>query len=382
MFKKILLIFFGIILGLSILSGIDRYAEYALFGHGYFKAFPPNHTAIYDNYEYTMTAKTSSLGIRGKEISVQKPKNTYRILAIGDSFTFGEGVDENQAWVRLLEKDLHIPGKKVQMVNAGMPGAWLPEEITVCQAYRKYLNVDAVVVGLYGGDDLQQEVIFQLLEDNKTIWEKLYPTLVQAHNPIISLGFTTNPPPVQVISQQWSNVAKSNPEIANSLDPRIKKELLNGRINPWLLASVYASGDDQFYLHVLNKTYLSNALALYKQSLLQLKNKCTQNLPTAIIFLPSADQVTDKYYPIRHEFGYSTDKHLTTFDFDKVLRPIISKYGFGYISTLSALRKKGCQGCYYSIDIHLTKEGNKKVEEAILYPLQKYLSSKNMSSNP
>ena len=62
-----------------------------------------------------------------REYSLQKPKNVYRIAAIGDSFTHGAFVNTADSYPAKLEKmlnqNIHCPnGKKFEVLNFGIPG--------------------------------------------------------------------------------------------------------------------------------------------------------------------------------------------------------------------------------------------------------------------
>jgi lysophospholipase L1-like esterase len=94
--------------------------------------------------------RTNRLGFRGPEFELARQPDELRVLALGDSFTFGLGVPEKDTWVRRLEALLaasrHGP---VTVVNAGMGcgfepsgyAAWLPSHVEA-------LDPDVVVVGL------------------------------------------------------------------------------------------------------------------------------------------------------------------------------------------------------------------------------------------
>lgn len=108
---------------------------------------------------------TNGLGLRNKELTLPKPNDTYRIVFLGDSFTFGFGVDESQAYPRIVERFIQnkFPKKNIETVNAGMP---------VVGSGRYYLRMndrpyahdaDIIVVGLYLGNDLYDD-------DIKPVW--------------------------------------------------------------------------------------------------------------------------------------------------------------------------------------------------------------------
>ncbi len=67
------------------------------------------------------TLSTNSRGLRGPEIPGRKAR--FRILALGDSTTFGLGVDDDQTWPAVLERLLRgKSGGPVEVINAGVPG--------------------------------------------------------------------------------------------------------------------------------------------------------------------------------------------------------------------------------------------------------------------
>ena len=41
--------------------------------------------------------RINNLGFRGRDLSERKPPGTFRILCLGDSYTFGDHVDDDQA---------------------------------------------------------------------------------------------------------------------------------------------------------------------------------------------------------------------------------------------------------------------------------------------
>ena len=62
--------------------------------------------------------QTNSRGLRGGEVALPKPEGVLRVLAVGDSCTFGSGAGQDETWPAQLEQTL--PG--VEVINAGVPG--------------------------------------------------------------------------------------------------------------------------------------------------------------------------------------------------------------------------------------------------------------------
>jgi lysophospholipase L1-like esterase len=72
----------------------------------------------------TLTYKINSLGFRGNETTVEKPANTVRIVGIGDSFTFGSGVRNDDTFLSVLESNVTgtRDNTRVEVLNLGVGG--------------------------------------------------------------------------------------------------------------------------------------------------------------------------------------------------------------------------------------------------------------------
>src|ERR1022692_4446854 len=80
--------FFGIFF--AFLVTLNAFAGFILLGktkRNEGLIFPPNTIARYKTVEFDYKAVINSLGLRNKEISIEKKKGTFRILCFGDSFT-------------------------------------------------------------------------------------------------------------------------------------------------------------------------------------------------------------------------------------------------------------------------------------------------------
>ncbi|MDD4939873.1 MAG: SGNH/GDSL hydrolase family protein [Candidatus Omnitrophica bacterium] len=81
----------------------------------------PNGKHTYNN----ITCTINSRQFRGGEIDVPKPAGTFRIVALGDSITFGIDNPDEYTYPRLLDellKQKRTPEGKVEVINAGTPG--------------------------------------------------------------------------------------------------------------------------------------------------------------------------------------------------------------------------------------------------------------------
>lgn len=99
------------------------------------------------DYNYILN-KHNSLGYRGGEIEFPKPKNVYRIVCLGGSTTYSEGVnDYRESYPYLLEKSLKASGwDGVEVINAGVPGYSSLETLINFQIRVRDLIPDMIVI--------------------------------------------------------------------------------------------------------------------------------------------------------------------------------------------------------------------------------------------
>ena len=110
--------------------------------------------------EYIARADTNSLGMRDYEYG-EKGENTFRILVLGDSFTFGAGVEFEDTFVKQLESILRQKndGKKYEVINAGVMGYGTDQEYYYLKEWGFKLKPDLVIVAFYIQNDVEDVMI-------------------------------------------------------------------------------------------------------------------------------------------------------------------------------------------------------------------------------
>lgn len=90
----------------------------------------------------------NSLGFRGREFSKEKSQNTIRIVCLGGSTTYGVDVGDNETWPAILELFLlgSLPGKQVEVLNAGVPGYISAHSLYNFENELQKFNPDFVIV--------------------------------------------------------------------------------------------------------------------------------------------------------------------------------------------------------------------------------------------
>lgn len=99
--------------------------------------------------EFRVVQKHNSRGFRGPEFPAEKPPGRTRVLTIGDSFTYGSGVEYEETYAAVMER----LDPRLQVINLGVPMYSGAEELMVLREEIGSFQPD-VVVALYLWNDL------------------------------------------------------------------------------------------------------------------------------------------------------------------------------------------------------------------------------------
>jgi hypothetical protein len=96
--------------------------------------------------------KVNSVGFRDVEHKIQKGKNTYRIMVVGDSFTFGMGVNLEETYAKQLERLLTSTDRPVEVINCGVIGYVMWQNVETLKQKVLPYRPDLVVLGVFLND--------------------------------------------------------------------------------------------------------------------------------------------------------------------------------------------------------------------------------------
>jgi len=92
---------------------------------------------------FATTLRTNSDGLRDREYSFDKPKGVTRIVALGDSFTWGWGVGDNEIYTEVLESLL----PNVEVINLGVAAFATQQEFDYLKMKGMKYDPDVVILG-------------------------------------------------------------------------------------------------------------------------------------------------------------------------------------------------------------------------------------------
>lgn len=92
-------------------------------------------------------------GFRDRPFARDRRPETLRVLAVGDSFTFGDGIERvEDTWPRVLERRLRAAGLDAEVFNLGKPGTNTAYQRALLARWLPELRPDVVVVGFVPND--------------------------------------------------------------------------------------------------------------------------------------------------------------------------------------------------------------------------------------
>ncbi len=101
---------------------------------------------------------TNDQGLREDHTVGPPTLGRTRLLNIGDSFTFGMGVNAAQAFPQLLD-GLTVSGNRVESINAGVFGYGTDNEAAWLHTYGWPLQPRIVVIGFFVGNDVKDTML-------------------------------------------------------------------------------------------------------------------------------------------------------------------------------------------------------------------------------
>jgi lysophospholipase L1-like esterase len=110
--------------------------------------------------EFDVECKHNSLGFRDVEHEPAAPPNTFRIVALGDSFTYGAGAEYDETYLVRVERLLNQrPGNhpRVEIVKLGLPRHFPLLQRLTLQHYGLRFSPDLVMVAVLPNDVIDTE---------------------------------------------------------------------------------------------------------------------------------------------------------------------------------------------------------------------------------
>lgn len=283
---------------------------------------------ISNQAEFDTEVATNREGLRGPEVG-PKPVGSIRVLAIGDSFTFGVGAQQEETWPARLERRM----PDVQVLNAGAPGFGVPDEVAWFEAHGVDLQPDAVVVAVFLANDLQDASPDQ-------------PKVAVVDGSLVVPGETGG-------LRRWLYYR-------SHLFRLLKSSVLEGRVRsilglkePWATRELRA--EFSLYTPTLPEEMRKGAEAT-EAAVARLTSR---DVPVVAVLIPSLPQVDPRRWTaVLSQLGLDPASHDPRRP-NRLFREIFERHGVPVLDLTDTFEAAVRQGerIYYPIDQHLTPAG-------------------------
>jgi len=297
----------------------------------------PNFRGSLSEREFDVAVELNSMGYRQREIEPEKRGQT-RVLVIGDSFTFGHGVEGEQAYPRQLERLLSEgSGREVEVINAGIPGRWVDQYYLELKLKGVALDPDLVLVGLYIKNDLDGQ------DARAHVWTEVdeagMPVVIEVPGVAAVAGFIARTErkarwrlPIirdSHVAQLFFDAARAIGAVFKTYRPKAAE----------IYQPVYEAGTEQAIGRV--RDLLVAMATLSRES----------GARFAVVLLPSREQVYPDRYPAPDGLDYEKPQRL--------LSEMLEREGIESVDLLPAMRRaRDDSELYFRRDTHWTAAGH------------------------
>ncbi|MDH3976584.1 MAG: SGNH/GDSL hydrolase family protein [Deltaproteobacteria bacterium] len=316
--------------------------------NGKVKNFKPNSSFAVRHYEYDNKANIDELGGRRTKYS----EGGKVVPFLGDSFTFGVGVEDQETYVSLLSQKSGI-----RFLNLGVPGSALHFQNDIVEMRHNEIGrPNLYIFNVFIGNDFDNIKYHYATKQNTSEKKKKKNTislLVSINNFVYHNNFLKRSYTIQFFRQQIVQIINhNNQQFINPIFNIIRTDTL----------------------------HLDNTNKLFNKELERLMRMAT-NLNFRIIFiaLPDKYQVNENLLRAKAKYYSIEESLLDKLAPNQTLERNFRNYGIPFFDVSNCLMKnKQFYMLYYTQDNHFTKYGHEAVAECLekqgFYSIVKSLS--------
>jgi acetyltransferase AlgX (SGNH hydrolase-like protein) len=323
-----------------------------------------------------LLVRTSSRGYRGREYDWARPA-PLRLFGIGDSFTFGFGVEEEDTFLARIESAL---GPRAEAINAGVPGTGPDNALRLLEIDGPGLRPHVVLFGLYVGNDFadvllgpdRSRIADGLIVSREGLSERWYRPLVPGRILPEPLPTADRGRGLPIPFKQWLQRHSHAYRLVSGRYSALRRRW-RGEPSAPRAASTFTPFEPEAFCLRSYPPEFDEAWARTQALLLDMKRWCDhRGVRFAVAVIPTKGQVdpaawedTCRRYALRAE----------DFDLDKpqaVLRRFAETSSIEMVDLLAPLRaaREEGGGPLYRKDIHWTARGHAVAADTILRELR------------
>lgn len=312
----------------------------------------PNNTIVLGGRDFKASHHVDALGFRNPWPWPEQAD----IVIVGDSVTFGYGVEDDQAWPHLV-RQWAAPG---HVINLGLIGAGPQQYLRVFERFGIKLRPKLLLVGVFAQNDFWDANAFDswlqsAVGGNFMVWRDF------GRPPRVTLSLRD-----PIHSLEGVLRSKIVPAVRSTYFYTLLRAVRGGREGPAAAPPRVFSFADGRRLQLLESEYLAMSAAsqpgrreftLLLDALQQIHRLAVENGAHALMVLqPGKEQV---YLPLLGE---------TRGDPTSALRPALDRLGIEYLDLAPAFRARAAAGeqLFFEVDGHPNRAGYRLIGELVI----------------
>lgn len=339
--------------------------------------FPAYTTFHHHSSEFDLTVRVNNLGFRGPNTNLQKAGK--RVAVMGDSFTFGWGVEDGETWVHLLGEAF----PDTEFLNLGRGGTHPGDHVQLARKALPLLRPDIVMVGVLQGNDIGQ--LRRIIAHEQGLLQPRFPHFSQEKNkngmirrlreglfPNLSRRFPIVVSPTEVWQQEAEAIIVSFSEEEmtryDGLNPSLKKDFEVGLVNPSIILEAITEPEAPCLAVDMSDPLTRDAAIRLRDHLSELKKLCTENdVQLILVGLPNRPYRCPDCLRDMQALGYGP-LPCDTADGDLPLRWAAGRAGVPLLTIPQSFPFSARD--FHPMDGHWNRMGNRKFATALIERLQ------------
>ena len=328
--------------------------------------FPSGSSVRHKSNEFDVSVAISDAGIRDQNYTPgTPPAGTHRIVAVGDSFTFGWGVETEDAWPNIVERTLSETST-CEVLNFGFPGSSPYDYEGTARKALEHFRPHMLVIGTLQGDDLIQLHEGQRQEKprGKVVTQTLFPTFSRLirgkvqREPMKSYQETFR------MASQYAISAFSFEEKTRykAISPTVRDAFEDGLLNPSLLQRAIKVPEHFSLPCNAEGAWRTTATDRLRDSLQRVLTACdSYDCKLVVAVIPDGPYVSAVSGKGLQQVGYTiTPDLLQTSVPDSIVAEVCKELGVTYLIQTDEFRTESKTASYYfPMDGHFNENGHK-----------------------
>jgi|ETNmetMinimDraft_13_1059891.scaffolds.fasta_scaffold03451_4 hypothetical protein len=302
--------------------------------------------------EYSHSVAIDDYGARATSVPISGEAPTVPFL--GDSFTFGIGVEDAETFVSLLDV-----GSASDFLNLGISGNSLPQQIDiVSQRHRELGSPSLYVFVFFVGNDFQN--------------------LVESHS-VADVGVSASDQPstagrYPTLNSRLSWLSRTNEYVLSHSALRRLYLLQWARHKALLLVNSANADfmDPVFLIMRTDRSYLNDALQYFEYELGRLKDTARElNFDFAFVILPDRHQINSDLREVKSAYYGLSAEEVDPALPNRALAAALQAHAVSYVDVTECLAMTAdVQLLYYSFDNHFTARGHQAAAQCMSAGMQ------------